>query len=105
METDSITFSFVLCTKSSLRLVKTAQASKSLEMASTGDGGNGEKEKGDKEKGGESSLKTMAGELRMNGRGGTNPFLAGTPRRKTASAGTGFNPPRKNGLGKRYYQH
>ena len=77
--------------------MKTAQASKSLEMASTGDGGNGEKEKG-----GKSSQ--MAGELRFDGKGGTNPFLTGTPRRKTARAATGFDPPRKNGFGKRYYQ-
>ena len=49
----------------------------------------------------------MAEEMRMDSRGGTNLFMVGTPKRKPRAPGNGnglFNPPRKNGLGKRYFR-
>ena len=51
------------------------------------------------------AFSSMAAEMRFDGRGGINAFLAGIPRRKTAAAADGFNPPAKKGRSQRDFLH
>ena len=69
-----------------------------------GENGGGDRGGRDKDRGGgtapaSGSFRSMANEMRALGGGGTNPFVAGTPRRVVAP---GSNPLARGGLGQRY---